>query len=72
MSEDLLIDNCSPTLAGIKTANMFSYTYDSVEKLYNDIRQFNRRFRHKGILVIPIRIWDNKALIDIPGSLFPW
>ena len=37
MSEEMLIQQCSPTLAGIKTANLFSCSYTDEEELKNCI-----------------------------------
>ena len=33
MPEELVIRHCSPTLAGLKTGNMFSYSYESREEV---------------------------------------
>ena len=30
--ERYLVENCSPTLASLKTGNLFSYKYDSLER----------------------------------------
>ena len=39
MLERYLIDHCSPTLASLKTANMFSCPYESGESLEEDAAQ---------------------------------
>lgn len=39
MLEKYLIDHCSPTLASLKTANMFSCPYESGESLAEDVWQ---------------------------------
>ncbi len=31
--EKYLVENCSPTLASLKTGNLFSYKYDSLEEV---------------------------------------
>ena len=31
--ERYLVENCSPTLASLKTGNLFSYKYDSLEEV---------------------------------------
>ena len=33
MLENKLIEHCSPTLAGLKTANMFNYRFSSIGML---------------------------------------
>lgn len=65
MSEEIIVRNCSPTLAGIKTGSMFSCAYESIEKLRNDIREFNRRFAEKGLRFIPLRVTETHALIYV-------
>lgn len=65
MSELMLVRHCSPTLAGMKTANMFSYTYNSEEEMKDNIRMFNRIFAAKGLRVLPLRVKENRALIYV-------
>ena len=48
MSDDYLIRNCAPTLAGIKTANLFTCPFDSHQELLGSIRQMNKRLKGKG------------------------
>lgn len=63
MSEELLVRNCAPTLAGLKTGNLFSCPYTCREELLDSIRQLNRRLGPKGIRAIPLRFSEKKALI---------
>ena len=42
MSEDLLIRHCSPTLAGIKTGNLFSCACPSRKDLTRDLCRLNK------------------------------
>ncbi|MBE6883963.1 MAG: DUF3793 family protein [Ruminococcaceae bacterium] len=63
MSEELIIRHCSPTLAGLKTGNLFSCSYESKEILNNELRKLNRKLSSKGLRVLPLRISDQKALI---------
>ena len=49
MSEREFIEFCSPTLAGIKTGNLFTATYRSKRELAEEIRRFNVHFRAKGL-----------------------
>lgn len=65
MSEEMLIRHCSPTLAGLKTGNMFRCAYESYEKLMNDIRCLNRRLACKGLRVIPLSAEEGSALIYV-------
>lgn len=63
MSDDYLIRNCAPTLAGIKTANLFTCPLESREELFQAIRRTNRRLKDKGLRVLPLRVSRDKALI---------
>lgn len=65
MSEEIIIRNCSPTLAGLKTGNLFSYRFESKEKLLNEIRMLNRKLTSKGLRIVPLRIQKDKALIYV-------
>lgn len=65
MSEDLIIEHCSPTLAGIKTGNLFSVKVTNEEELNRDIRELNDRLRAKGLRVIPLKVTRKYALIYI-------
>lgn len=48
MSEDLLIRHCSPTLAGIKTGNLFSCACPSRKDLTRDLGETNFEPRETG------------------------
>lgn len=63
MSEDMIIQYCSPTLAGIKTGNLFGCPCNDKEELIESIRSLNKKLAPKGVLVIPLQITDNRALV---------
>lgn len=63
MSEFQLIRHCSPTLAGLKTANMFTCDASCPKVLRESLRSLNARLRPKGVRAVPIRIQNGKALI---------
>ena len=63
MSEEMIIQYCSPTLAGLKTGNMFTCAFENEEALRNTVREFNRRYSHKGICLLSLRFRNSKALI---------
>ena len=63
MSEDLLIRHCSPTLAGIKTGNLFSCACASRKDLTRDLCRLNKKLVPKGIRVLPLRVCKGRALI---------
>ena len=63
MSEDLLIRHCSPTLAGIKTGNLFSCACPSRKDLTRDLCRLNKKLVPKGIRILPLRVRKGRALI---------
>ena len=65
MPERNLIESCSPTLAGIKTANLVNVKYESREQAMEDIREMNRVFRKKGIRVVPLKFGRERTLLYI-------
>lgn len=71
MSEKQFVLYSAPTLAGIKTGNLFSVTYDDRRSFMNEIRDLNRVLVPKGIRVIPLKEIENKFLVYVyrPGSL---
>lgn len=42
MPEEYVIDHCSPTLAGLKTANMFPVKLEPDEDIAGEVRNLNR------------------------------
>lgn len=65
MSEELIVKHCSPTLAGMKTGNIFNCTFKNREDMYDNIRRWNRILGKKGIRVIPLRIRENRAMVYV-------
>lgn len=65
MSEELIVRHCSPTLAGMKTGNLFSCSYKCAKTLRAEIRAFNRRLSAKGLRILPLKISGGKALIYV-------
>ena len=51
MLEAEIIAHCAPTLAGIKTANMFTYTPMNRNKLSMEIEEENRKLNCRGVFV---------------------
>ncbi len=65
MSEELIIEYCSPTLAGIKSGSMFSVRVTEDTDINKEIRELNRVLRGKGLRVIPLKETSMSALIYI-------
>ena len=60
-----LVQHCAPTLASLKTANMFSCSYDSEKSLNNSIEFWNEIFKGKGVELIILKKQNNTALIYV-------
>lgn len=65
MPEELIIRHCAPTLAGIKTANLFGCFFDTAETLHASVRALNHALNGKGLRVLPLRYANGRALIYI-------
>ncbi len=61
----MLVRHCSPTLAGLKTGNIFRCAVESPERLRQDIRRLNRRLTAKGLRILPLRIRNGYAMIYV-------
>lgn len=65
MSEEMILKHCAPTLARIKTANLFSCSVKSKEELTESLRKYNRQFVKKGLRILPLSYKNSRALIYI-------
>lgn len=65
MSEELIVKHCSPTLAGMKTGNLFTCVYKTETEVRNAVRRLNRLLVPKGLRVLPMRYSRQRALIYI-------
>lgn len=63
MSEQTLIMYAAPTLAGIKTGSLFMQMFDDEEQARNDIREYNKKFRKKGLCMIPVCWKTDRVLL---------
>ena len=63
MSEEYLVQHCAPTLAGIKTGNLFSCPYRDEDTLDEAIRALNERLRAKGLRLLVLCCRDRRALL---------
>lgn len=63
LPEELLIHQCSPTMAGLKTGNLFSYKYDDKNELNKSVRNFNIKYSSKGVRLIPLKAENGHALM---------
>ena len=58
-----LVSYGAPTLAGIKTASMFSTPCTNVSSLMEEMKDFNQRFAAKGLHIIPLRMQNGRMLV---------
>lgn len=65
MSEELMVKHCSPTLAGMKTGNMFVCGYGDKKEMRDEVCRLNRQLGKKGIRILPLRFRNNRALIYV-------
>ena len=65
MSEENIVEYCAPTLAGIKTANLFSCAYHDKSEVMEDVKRVNNVLVKKGIIAIPIRYSNHRVLMYV-------
>lgn len=65
MLEKFMIEHCSPTLASIKTANLFGVKKDMIEDINDEIELVNQQIENKGIETIILKEDDNRALVYV-------
>ena len=63
MSNEMLIRCCAPTMAGLKTGNMFNCPFDSKEEMTAELRRLNRILGSKGLRILPLRWSNGRALV---------
>lgn len=65
MSHEILIQYCSPTLAGIKVSNLVNVKFVCESKLREEINLKNKILNEKGIYLEIMNIKNNSALIYV-------
>lgn len=65
MPDSIIIENCSPTLAGIKTGNIFTIDRSLISDIKEELRELNQCFTCKGLRAIPLKITEKNVLIYI-------
>jgi hypothetical protein len=63
--ERILIEQCAPTLAGLKTGNVFNYQIRSKENVNTCIAYWNDKLARRGICMAVLRQCGYKALIYV-------
>ena len=70
MSGSTIIEQCSPTLAGLKTASLFSVEFSCMEEERKEITALNIMLRKKGIRAVPVKKQKNRTLIYLYRPAF--
>ncbi|MDO4542307.1 MAG: DUF3793 family protein [Bacillota bacterium] len=65
MLEKCLIDYCAPTLASIKTANLFNYKIPLYENIDSLTAAWNQKLNSKGVAIAVLRNNGDRALLYV-------
>ena len=63
MSEDRIVANCSPTMAGLKTGNLFSCPMREVQNITLSLRDLNSRLVPRGARILPVKMQKSGILM---------
>lgn len=63
MSEELLLATCSPTMAGLKTASMYSCPIGDRETFERRFGRIRDIFYKHGIMIIPLKYMTKRVLL---------
>ena len=63
MPDRVLIDHCSPTLAGLKTASLFRVELDPGRDIREELRELNRLLGKKGLRIVILKMTEDSALL---------
>lgn len=65
MFDEYLIKYCAPTLASIKTANLFAYYFQNESDIVKHLDTWNLNFKNKGIELIMLKKQSKYALVYV-------
>lgn len=65
MLEEMLVRHCSPTLAGMKTGNLFGCSFKNGKEMQECVRCWNQQLSEKGLRIRPVRFQEGRALIYV-------
>ena len=65
MSEQILAAHCSPTLAGIKTGNLFTCCIPEGKTLFSVIHRWNTLLNPKGVFILAFPCRADRAMIYV-------
>ncbi len=65
MSTYELLLHCSPTLANLKTGNLFAVSYPSFQELNTRVGDKNAQLNPKGVYISLLRVGNGRALVYV-------
>ena len=63
MPDSIIVENCSPTLAGLKKGNIFTIDRSLITDIKEELRELNQCFTEKGLRAIPLKITEKSVII---------
>ena len=63
MCEELLVEQCAPTMAGLKTGSLSTCPKEDQAELLAGIRTLNARLVPKGLRILPVKTVGDRELI---------
>ncbi len=63
MFENLVVEYCAPTMAGLKTGNLFTCPRNDDKQLAERLRIINRSLVPHGIRLIPLKFYRDRVLL---------
>ena len=63
MPDQYIVEHASPTLAGLKTGNLFPVKLEKGRDICREIRDLNRTIRKKGLRAVLLQKTETKALV---------
>ena len=71
MSVDYVIQHAAPTLAGIKTGNLFPCFFSSPQAMVRDLRAINQVLVPRGLRLLPLRRDNTRVILYLfrPAAL---
>lgn len=63
MCEELVVAQCSPTMAGLKTGNLFTCPAEDKKELWDSICRLNAQLVPRGARILPMKYMERRALI---------
>jgi len=63
MSESVIVRHCAPTLAGLKTANLFNCTFPDEESARRELKRWDQTLAPRGLRLMPLRFHGGRVLV---------